>query len=54
MIEGPQRQKRWVGEGGAGGRAFIVIAPTLQWDGERDKMRELWASPMLSDQVKKK
>lgn len=54
MIEVPQRQKRWVGKGGPGGRAFIVITPALRWDGERDKMRELWAPPMLSDQVKTK
>lgn len=52
LMEGHQRQKRWVEEGGPG--AFIVIASTLQWHGERKKMRELWARPTLSDGVKKK
>lgn len=40
-MEETRRQKRWVGEGGPGGRAFSVITPALQWDGEGDKMREL-------------
>lgn len=53
-MEETHRQKRWVGEGGPGGRAFSVITPALQWDGEGDKMRELWALPMLSDEIEKK
>lgn len=39
MIEGLQRQKRWVGEGGPGGRALIVITLALQWDREGEDER---------------
>lgn len=31
-MEGPQRQRRRVGDGGPGGLAFSVITPALRWN----------------------